>query len=435
MARVTAWLVRAVLLAVISWPAVACGLEEPSRANEIANQLARLPKPGKLNQGPALVKIVDDAGVARPAAATSRELTALVDGLRAVLATRPGAYALVRFTFQRYPRWKSVWRSEAPEHKPSPRLLTKNSRSHRLPDCVGPTTHRSPVDKEAKNRGLERLRRAVRLVLSQLLSKPTPGLERASARAPAEPLQVADTNPSAGKLDDVPSLLVAQHPVDGRARGARHVGQVLLCQRHDSLALACCIALAQLAETASHARLCVRVVRFNDTVAGPGELLRQEAQEDVLDAGMLDLQAGEVVAEDGAGLSHFECFHRGRATGIRQQQRELAERVSRPEHVEERALAEGGRDADGEAASYHEVERLCEIVAMEDDLTLAERSPAGDGEQPADVLRRHVGEERPLHEGKCVTTVTLRTSPARTTREPSLPTLRSCIRRRERSKS
>lgn len=95
MARVTAWLVRAVLLAVIAWPAVACGLEEPSRANEIANQLARLPKPGKLNQGPALIKVVDDAGIARPAAATSRELTALVDGLRAVLATRPGAYALV----------------------------------------------------------------------------------------------------------------------------------------------------------------------------------------------------------------------------------------------------------------------------------------------------------------------------------------------------
>ena len=37
------------------------------------------------------------------------------------------------------------------------------------------------------------------------------------------------------------------------------------------------------------------------------------------------------------------------------------------------------------------------IVAVEDDLAARERPPARDREQPAHVLGRQIGEQRPLH--------------------------------------
>ncbi|MCC6626815.1 MAG: hypothetical protein IT340_05350 [Chloroflexi bacterium] len=56
-----------------------------------ASRLARLPKPGKLAQGPVLVKVSDADGVAQ-APAPTKELTVIVDAVGAALADRRTAY-------------------------------------------------------------------------------------------------------------------------------------------------------------------------------------------------------------------------------------------------------------------------------------------------------------------------------------------------------
>jgi hypothetical protein len=48
------------------------------------------------------------------------------------------------------------------------------------------------------------------------------------------------------------------------------------------------------------------------------------------------------------------------------------------------------------------MERLGEVVAMEDDLSLAKRPAARDGEDSANVLGRQALEQGPLHVGKCL---------------------------------
>ena len=65
-----------------------CGMladEQPGSAARV-----RLPKFGKLTEGVVLMKL--PAGGGGAAVGASRELTAIVDGLRTVLATRPGTY-------------------------------------------------------------------------------------------------------------------------------------------------------------------------------------------------------------------------------------------------------------------------------------------------------------------------------------------------------
>jgi hypothetical protein len=87
--RAGAFLLAMVVLA-------ACGGEaaSSSQMSQIGAALIRLDKPGKLNRGPMALKVVDEAGVARPAGTASRELNAMIGGLRAVLDARPGSYAL-----------------------------------------------------------------------------------------------------------------------------------------------------------------------------------------------------------------------------------------------------------------------------------------------------------------------------------------------------
>lgn len=76
----------------------ACAGEDPAaaqRASLVARRLLGLEKVGKLTRGPVLLKSVDEAGIAQPAGATSRELHLLIAALQAVLGTRPGTFALV----------------------------------------------------------------------------------------------------------------------------------------------------------------------------------------------------------------------------------------------------------------------------------------------------------------------------------------------------
>ena len=81
----------------------------------------------------------------------------------------------------------------------------------------------------------------------------------------------------------------------------------------------------------------------------------------------------------------------------REEERELAEALTRPEHVDENAVPERGQDAGAEASSHDEMQRVGRVVAVEDDLALAEGPAAGDREQPTHVVGRQIGEQRPLH--------------------------------------
>jgi len=98
----------------------------------------------------------------------------------------------------------------------------------------------------------------------------------------------------------------------------------------------------------------------------------------------------------------------------------------RAEHVDEDPVTQGREHPRAEAAANDEVQRVGGILAMEHDLTARERAPAGDGEQPPDVLGRKIGEEGPVHEAEVsVTAVTFATSRARTTRPRRAPTVQA----------
>ena len=153
----------------------------------------------------------------------------------------------------------------------------------------------------------------------------------------------------------------------------------------------------EVAQAAADARVRVGVVRLDDAVARPRELFREQTEQHVLHARVLGLQKSEVVPVDGERLPLVERLHRGRAAGAGRKQRQLTERLARAEHVEHRRFAERRRDAGREASLDDEVEGLREVVAVEDDFTLAKRPAPRDGEDTANVLRRQTLEQRPLH--------------------------------------
>jgi large subunit ribosomal protein L30 len=90
----------------------------------------------------------------------------------------------------------------------------------------------------------------------------------------------------------------------------------------------------ELEDTPADPRLGVDVVRLDDPVARPPELVCEQAQEHVLDAGMTSLELREVVPEHRARLSVLERGDGRRAPGVGEQQGELAERLPGPEHIE-----------------------------------------------------------------------------------------------------
>ena len=187
--------------------------------------------------------------------------------------------------------------------------------------------------------------------------------------------------------------LLAQHAVHGRPRRAGHRGDVLLRERNDTVL----VRRGQLEEPPTHARLRIDVVRLDDAIGRAAELLGEQSQEHVLHAGVLALQEREVVAEHRARLAGLERLDGRRAARVGEEQRELAEALSRPEDVDEHAVAERRQHARAEAAAHDEVQRVGGIVAMEDDLAPRERPPSRDREQLPHVLGGQIGEQRPLH--------------------------------------
>jgi hypothetical protein len=81
------WLLLAVLLAL---GLAGCGAPRDMTSPE-AQRLARLPKIGKLAQGPVLIK-ADSVGGVASAPAQAKELTVIVEAVRAALAGRPTAF-------------------------------------------------------------------------------------------------------------------------------------------------------------------------------------------------------------------------------------------------------------------------------------------------------------------------------------------------------
>ncbi len=155
--------------------------------------------------------------------------------------------------------------------------------------------------------------------------------------------------------------------------------------------------LAELHETPAHARLRVHVVRLDDAIARAAKLLGEEPEEHVLDPGMAPLQTSEVVPEDRTRLAVLERRDRRGAPRVGEEQRELTERLSRAEHLEQHAVPDLRREPRREPTARDQVERLGRVVPMEDDLALLERPPAGDREQLAHVLGGKIGEQRPVH--------------------------------------
>ena len=141
---------------------------------------------------------------------------------------------------------------------------------------------------------------------------------------------------------------------------------------------------------------------FDDPVAGSTKLISEERQQDILDARMLTLKAGEVVPVDGPGLTLLERGDRGGAPGVRKEEGELAEGLARPEHVEEHAVAVRSLEPGCKTAARDEVQRVGGIVPVEDHLAPRERPPARDREELAYVLVRKTLEQRPLHAPKSV---------------------------------
>ena len=101
------------------------------------------------------------------------------------------------------------------------------------------------------------------------------------------------------------------------------------------------------------------------------------------------------------------------------EQRELAEDAAGADHVEEHAVADLRPNAAREVAAHDEVQRLGQVVAVEDHLALLERASAGDREQLSDVVRREArrGAATPRRQSarRCVASVTLAVSRSRTT--------------------
>ena len=216
------------------------------------------------------------------------------------------------------------------------------------------------------------------------------------------------------------SLLLAKHAVDGCPRGAGHRSDVLLPERDD----AGVVRRRELDQASANARLRVDVVRLDDAIRRAPKLLGEQAQEHVLDTGVLPLQEREVVAEDRTRLPRLERLDRRRAPGVGEEESQLAEALTRPENVDEHAVAERreqlarrtGRGRRGGASRPGRRDgtrpRRARTSGGARSRGAAGRRPAG-GRRAAATPRRQV----------CVTTVTLATSWARTTPSRSAPSL------------
>ncbi len=170
---------------------------------------------------------------------------------------------------------------------------------------------------------LHRLRRLPRLEVEG--RAPRPG---ALARRHARPLQQRqpllrlsarggrspprrDDRPSPPELHRSPRLLLAEHAVDRRARGARHLRKLLLGERDHRVAAG--VERAQLRKAAEHAPLDRDVERLEQELVLAGHLLGEEADQHLVDLRVLPAQPLELRDVDDERLRLLERLDGGGA--------------------------------------------------------------------------------------------------------------------------
>ena len=209
--------------------------------------------------------------------------------------------------------------------------------------------------------------------------------------AAGEPGGVEHLDPPPPQRDLAARLRLAQHPVDGRARRAGEVGELLLRQRHDVAVV------GELGHAPPHAGVGGLVVRLDQQLGQAPHAQRERGREDVRDRRVALAQRVEVELVDRARLALLDRDHGGAARRGVVEQRDLAEALARPDQAEHHGVAERRVDPHRVAPGVHEVQRVRRVAAVEDDLTTPEDAPAGDLEHPPRVVFGDPGEDRPLH--------------------------------------
>jgi hypothetical protein len=161
-----------------------------------------------------------------------------------------------------------------------------------------------------------------------------------------------------------PSLLLAQDAVDGRAGRAGHLGELLLRQRDDRVAPG--VERAQLGEPAEHPPLDRDVEGLEQELVLPPHLFGQEADQDLVDGGMLLPQALELGHVDGERLRLLERLHRRGSLHAFRHERHLPEAVAGAADPDRHRLPERGHDSDRETAFADQVQRVGGVFAVED---------------------------------------------------------------------
>ena len=176
----------------------------------------------------------------------------------------------------------------------------------------------------------------------------------------------------------------------------------------------------ELGQAPQHAPVGGHVVGLQQQLREPPDAQRQRAGQEVGDPGWRATQRVEVELVDRARLGLLERDDGRAARPDAVQQRDLAERLARPEQRRASPCRRAASDPHREAPAVHEVQRVGGVAVVEDHLAAANVRRRAIGQHPPRVLLRHPGENRPLHGGNLV---------RRAVRTPFEPATRSRRRR------
>jgi hypothetical protein len=133
--------------------------------------------------------------------------------------------------------------------------------------------------------------------------------------------------------------------------------------------------------------------RFDVQIAHPPDTCCKEADEHLVHRRVLLAQAREVVPAHRVRPARFESRDRGGAALLDVEQRQLAERVSRPVHGYGHGVPHVGLHPGGEAAPDDQVQRVGRIAAVEDHLVAAEAAPLRDRNEAPELRLGQIVEE------------------------------------------
>src|SRR5215203_498126 len=158
-----------------------------------------------------------------------------------------------------------------------------------------------------------------------------------SAGAALELLRLQDDGAAAAELDDAALRVGAEDAVDGRARGARHPGDVLLRERDRPVG----VEPGELEQPPAHAAVGVDVVRLDHALVRAPDLVGEDGDEYAVDAGVALEEAREVVAQDRPRLRRLESADGCRPGCAAADERELAEAVAHAVDGDQNRVAGG----------------------------------------------------------------------------------------------